>query len=191
MKKANFWNVFVFILKVTFLGFGGGNALMPIIEKYAVTRYKWMDKKTLEEGILIVNVLPGPSVVEIIAYISINLLGKWKGMLVTLLGILPSLFFTLAIIISFNYLPKEYIYVINVGVISSIIGVIIAFGYRYIKMSHKELSIVRWLSLFVFTCIFIIFVPNPWNISSIPIIIVILGILFHYFVIYKRKERRK
>ncbi|MFL0973859.1 chromate transporter, partial [Mycoplasmopsis synoviae] len=36
LSKCSFWQAFLFVLKITFIGLGGGNALMPIIEKEAI-----------------------------------------------------------------------------------------------------------------------------------------------------------
>nr|WP_257720604.1 chromate transporter [Mycoplasma mycoides] len=40
MVAGGFWNIFLFILLITFVGFGGGNAIMPVIKRYAVDKYK-------------------------------------------------------------------------------------------------------------------------------------------------------
>lgn len=164
---------------------------MPIIKKYAVDKNKWLTKGEFDEVVVLVNVLPGPSVVQALSFISIKLLGKWMGTFVTILGILPSLLFVLGLYIGASYLPTKYLYVINVGVISAIVGMVLAFGYRYIKMSKNTLSLWIWVPLFIFTIIFIIFIPSPWNIASVPIIIVILVIyICHLTNKYKRKDKR-
>ncbi|TNK91411.1 chromate transporter, partial [Mycoplasmopsis pullorum] len=34
--KNKFWPLFIFVLKVMIIGFGGGNAIMPVIKSEAV-----------------------------------------------------------------------------------------------------------------------------------------------------------
>lgn len=188
MKKPNFINVIIFIIKCTFVGFGGGNALMPIIKKYAVYNYKWIDETEFEKIIILTNLLPGPSVVESLSYIAIKLLGKFLGTIATLLGILPSLFLALGLYIGSNFLPKQYIFAINTGVISTIIGLVIAFGFNYIKLSNKILSLPVWITMFIATLIYIIFVPIPFNIASMPIIFLILVIFIHQIWNNRKKK---
>lgn len=152
MKKPTFWNVFIFILLCTFVGFGGGNALLPIIRKYSVEKYKWIDEEEFKKLVVLVNILPGPSVLEAFSYIAIKLLGKWKGMLVTIIGVMPSLAFFWGIFIALQFIPKkEYLFAINVGVLTSISAIVFAFGTNYLKSSIKELSPALWISIFFST----------------------------------------
>ncbi|MGY6172200.1 chromate transporter [Candidatus Mycoplasma pogonae] len=190
MKKANFWNVLIFIFKCTFIGFGGGNALMPIINKYAVEKNQWITKEEFEKAFVLVNLLPGPSVVQMLSLISMKVLGKWIGLLATLIGLLPNLGFFLVIFIGINFLPKPYLLIINVTVMSSIIGIIVVFGYQYLKKTNKELNLVAWVLLFIFSFIFILFAPSPMNIASAPLLIVILTLIIFGFI-KKRQQRGK
>lgn len=190
MKKNNFWNVFLFILKCTFIGFGGGNAIMPLVKRYAVEKNKWLSSKQFDDAVIASNMIPGPAVIEVLSYISIQILGKWKGILVTLLAIMPHVILTMLLFVGMTKLPIQYLFVISIGVIPAIIGVLLAFGWRYIKMSHKELSLPLWIALFLFTFVFAIFVPSPWNIVAIPMILTIL-IVFIYEYIRTKKNKSK
>lgn len=191
MKKNTFWNVLLFILKCTFIGFGGGNAIMPVIKRYAVEQNGWLTIKQFDDAVIAANMIPGPAVIEILSYVSIQILGKTKGILVTLLGIMPHVILTMLLFVGMTKLPIKYLYVINMGVIPAIIGILIAFGWRYIKMSQKELSMPLWISLFFFTFIFAIFVPNPFNIVAIPMIITILIVFTYEFIRTKRKKKKE
>lgn len=190
MKKPTFWNVFIFILLCTFVGFGGGNALLPIIRKYSVEKYKWIDEEEFKKLVVLVNILPGPSVLEAFSYIAIKLLGKWKGMLVTIIGVMPSLAFFWGIFIALQFIPKkEYLFAINVGVLTSISAIVFAFGTNYLKSSIKELSPALWISIFFSTLLFLLFTPAPLNIASLPIILIIIVIFITDF--YKRIKNKK
>ncbi|WP_429996442.1 chromate transporter, partial [Mycoplasmopsis bovis] len=65
-----FWRVLWFIIFTSFIGFGGGNALLPIFKRYSVDKYRWLSEKEFEENVILTNMLPGASVIEALSYIA-------------------------------------------------------------------------------------------------------------------------
>lgn len=188
MKKT--WEVFLFIFKCTFVGFGGGNALMPIIKKEAVDKRKWLDEKEFDNLVITSNMIPGPSVVEALSYISMKQLGKVKGAIVALLAILPHIMMFMALfVVAEQFLPTKYLYVIAASVMPVIVGILIVFGWRYIKQTRKELPFWVWFSIFIFTLCFTIFIPSPANIPAIVMVAVIFCI-FAFSFIKGRKDKK-
>ncbi|UWD34150.1 chromate transporter [Mesomycoplasma molare] len=190
MKNKDFWKVFLFIIKVTFIGFGGGNALMPIIKKYAVEENKWITEKEFNDAIIAVNLIPGPAVIEMLSYISITKLGKLLGTLVVLLAVMPHVILSMILFYLSNFLPIKYLFVLNVAVLPVLIGVILVFAYRYFKTSFKNLTLSIWIALFMVSLAFCLFVPAPFNIPAIPLIIVILFVFIFEFIKAKRKVKK-
>ncbi|MDK2819527.1 MAG: chromate transporter [Mycoplasmataceae bacterium] len=188
IKKVSILKVLVFILKVTFLGFGGGNAILPIIKKDVVDLNKWITEDEFDDIVIMTNSLPGASVVETISYIAILLLGKWKGILVTFFGLIPHILLMLGLfLIGSEYIPIHYMSVLFVCVIPVIIAMLISFGIKYIKKANKDLSMPKLLFWFWTTFLFCLFVPAPFN---IPAIIIIFAFLF-IFLLGKWKDRKK
>lgn len=180
--------VFLFILKCTFIGFGGGNALMPVIKKEAVDKHKWLTLKEFDNLVISTNMIPGPSVVEALSFVAIKQLGKIKGAIITLLAVLPHVMMALGLfIIADRFLPKAYLIVLSASVMPVIVGILIAFGLRYIKASNKQIYLPVWLAIFVFTLAFTLFIPAPYNIPAIVMIFVIVIV----FLISFFKEKRK
>lgn len=189
MKKI--LQVIWFILKSTFIAFGGGNALMPYIRTLAVKKYKWVTDTEMDEIIITTNAIPGPNVVETLSYISMKVLGRTKGAIVALFAILPHIFFALGLyIIAIEYLPKEYLFVINVSVIPVIIGVLLSFFVRYWKISKKEIGLPLLIGLMILTCGFNIFIPTPWNIPAIIMVSVMLIVLTVNMIQTRRMEKK-
>ncbi|WP_308699316.1 chromate transporter [Mycoplasma procyoni] len=189
MKNKEFWKVFWFIIKCTFIGFGGGNAIMPVIKKYAVDQYKWLDDEEFNNAIVAVNLIPGPAVIEMISYIAIKKLGKVLGIIVTLLAIMPHVLVVMVLFVLSSLLPNKYLFVLNIGVMPALIGVVSAFGYRYLKTSQKALSLPIWISLFLITAAFCLFVPAPFNLPAIPLVVVILIVFITEFIRSKRNKK--
>ncbi|AAT27944.1 chromate transporter [[Mycoplasma] mobile] len=190
-KQPTVFNVFLFILIVTFVGFGGGNALMPIIKKYSVDKYEWLTISEFDDLVITVNLIPGPSVIQALSYVSIKLLGKFKGTMVCLIANLPSIFFALGIFISLGSINRNWLLVISTAVIPLIIGVVLAFSYQYYKTSRKELSFPIWFLIFIFTFAFSFFIPSPYNISALVLVFILLSVFIFEFFRQKRKSKTK
>lgn len=198
MKKSNskkvqsdigFWKVFWFIIKISLISFGGGNAVFPIIRNEAVNKHKWITEEQLDEIIIITNSLPGASVPEAIAYIGITTLGKVKGLLVTFFGLLPHIFIFFGLfVIGIEFIPQHYLSIIYVAVMPIIIAMLIILVIRYFKLSKKELSYPVFLSLFILTVGFNIFIPSPWNIPAFLILfVIIIGVGYELYRKHKIK----
>lgn len=182
--------VFLFILKCTFMAFGGGNALFPFIREEAVKRHRWLTDKEFDHLVITTNMIPGPSVVESLSFVSMKVLGPIKGAIITLIGIFPHIIFALGLyIIAQEFLPEKYLFVINVSVMPVIIGVLLAFSWRFIKISNKEISMPFMLGLVIFTIGFTVFIPTPWNIPAIVMIGVILLTFLFEFVKLRRIKK--
>lgn len=48
------------IIMVTFIGFGGGNAMMPVIKRYVVDKYQGLDNDEFDRNVVVTNMLPDP-----------------------------------------------------------------------------------------------------------------------------------
>lgn len=190
-KKPKIWEMMLLIIKLTFIGFGGGNALMPVLKNEAVDKKRWMTVEEFDKIVIVSNMLPGPSVIEAISYLAIKVFGFWKGSLITFFAMLPHILLAYLFYFLIYLLPQNYISVISVGVLTAISGVLLAFGYEYMKSSKKQMSIPLWFLLFLFTFAFCLFIPSPFNIPIVVMIIVFIFFgLFHYLS-YKKGLRNK
>ena len=63
------------MLKVGCIGFGGGNALVPFIEKEVVTKHKLVTHKEYNKYIVAANITPGALPVEIAIALGKNVAG--------------------------------------------------------------------------------------------------------------------
>ncbi|TPR54655.1 chromate transporter [Metamycoplasma neophronis] len=185
VKRPSFWRVLGFILFISFVGFGGGNALMPVIKRDAVDKYHWLTEEEFDRVVVVTNMLPGASVIEAISYISIKCLGFWKGFIITIIGILPHCFLFFGLFLAMTYVPKQYLYVVSLGVLISIIGFLINFGINYMKKSYKKMNVGLWIFLFLITLAFSLFVPVPYN---MPVFVMVL-VMVIFFIIVKIQKR--
>jgi chromate transporter len=74
------WDLFIAFTRASNLGFGGGPAVIPLIQSEAVDRYKWMDNDEFADALAIGNALPGPIATKMAAYVGYKVAG-WLGVI--------------------------------------------------------------------------------------------------------------
>ena len=83
-----YYQLFMAFFIPSILGYGGGPASIPLIEKEVVDRYHWLTVNQFSEILAIGNALPGPIATKMAGYI-----GFQEG---GLLGVVTALFATVA-----------------------------------------------------------------------------------------------
>lgn len=85
------WNLFVAFFRASNLGFGGGPAIIPLIQAEAVDHYQWMTNAEFTDALAVANALPGPIATKIATYIGYQV-ASWPGIFVALVAtIVPTL----------------------------------------------------------------------------------------------------
>lgn len=83
--------MFLSFLKIGAFTFGGGYAMIPIIEKEFVESKEWLNKEEFMDSLVIAQSIPGPMAVNCSVFVGYRV-GKIKGALAAVLGtILPSI----------------------------------------------------------------------------------------------------
>lgn len=108
MKKT--LNMFWTFFKIGAFTFGGGYAMIPLIETEVVTKKKWLSKEDFLDIIVISQTFPGALAVNSSIFIGYRING-FLGAIIGLLGcILPSFFIILCIAVFFIKF-RDYYYV--------------------------------------------------------------------------------
>ncbi len=98
------WNLFIGFFRASNLGFGGGPAIIPLIQAEAVDNYHWMTDSQFTDAIAVANALPGPIATKIATYIGYQV-ASWPGVIVALIAtVLP----TVLILIFLGTLLTKY-----------------------------------------------------------------------------------
>lgn len=56
-----FWQLFVSYLKIGFFGFGGGYAMLSLIQNEVVVQHAWMTNAEFADIVAVSQITPGPS----------------------------------------------------------------------------------------------------------------------------------
>ena len=89
--------------RANIFGFGGGPAVIPLIENEACERYHWLTQEEFANALVIGNSLPGPIATKMGTYIGYKLMGIPGAVVALTATVLPS---ALAMLLLFALLNK-------------------------------------------------------------------------------------
>lgn len=169
--------LFLTFLKIGAFTFGGGWAMISIIEKEIVDKHKWLSREDFLDLLAVAQSLPGILAVNISAAVG-DKLRHTRGSICAALGtILPSFFIILAIAIFLTpdmIKTNETVSKIFMGIRPAVVALIIApviSSARAAKIGWKTIAIPIAVALLVWSKIPVI---------SNPIIYIILGAIGGY-----------
>ena len=93
------WKIFAAFFKIGAFTFGGGLAMIPLIQKEAVEKQKWITDDDILEIIAIAESTPGPIAINSATFVGYRAAGILGSACATLGVVLPS--FVLILLLSF------------------------------------------------------------------------------------------
>ena len=181
----NLWELFCVFFKIGAVTFGGGLAMLPIIEKELVVKRNWISKEKLLDYFAIGQVTPGIIAVNVATFLGYSRAGVFGACIATLGVVTPSIII-ISIIAKFLAGFSDIVYVkkalAGINVVVSALLVKVLWGFRK-NIFKSFLSIV----MFVFAFVGITFL----DINTV--IVVIFSILcgVGYFFIMEGKNKGK
>lgn len=98
MEKAKkCWLVFLTFLRIGAFTFGGGYAMIPLIQRETVEKHKWISDDDILEIIAIAESTPGPIAINSATFVGYKVAGFWGAFCATFGVVLPS-YVTISII---------------------------------------------------------------------------------------------
>jgi len=180
--------------KIGLFSFGGGYAMIPMIEREIVKTNGWIDSAEFVDIIAISEMTPGPIAVNSATYVGYKTAGILGGMFATIGVILPSLILIL-IISHFFFKFKEHPMVKSIfsGIRPVIAGLIFGAAVfvaetsifngelsSLISLKFNLLQYINWISLLIFGAIFFCLWKYKWH----PILVIalsgIIGVILFY-----------
>ena len=95
--KDSLWALFSTFFKIGLFTFGGGYAMIPLIQKEAVETKKWVTDDDVLEIIAIAESTPGPIAINSATFVGYRVRGFWGSFFATLGVIMPSFMIILTI----------------------------------------------------------------------------------------------
>ena len=177
-RKNIYWQLFASFLKIGAFTFGGGWAMISIIEREIVDRNHWIEKDEFLDLLAIAQSLPGILAVNIATAVGDKLRGARGGMVAAAGTILPSFLIILAIaifltpdMIKSNRVLSSVFMGIRPAVVALIIAPVIS-SARAAKLTLKTV----WIPLLV-----ALLITLDLGIVSNPILFIVLGAIGGWF----------
>lgn len=99
--------LFYTFFKIGLFGFGGGYAMLSMIQGEVVTRYDWVSTQEFTDIVAISQSTPGPIGINAATYVGFTATGSvWGSVIATFAVVLPSFILMLTISKFFSEIPK-------------------------------------------------------------------------------------
>lgn len=187
MKKAGvlFWD----FLKIGAFTFGGGYAMIHLLERQFVARRKWLDREEFLDMVAVAESTPGPVAVNSATYIGYKVDGVIGALSATVAVCLPS--FVIIYLISLfldQFLALTYVAYAFKGIQACVVYLILSAAWKLWTSMEKN-----WMNVSILTAVsiaMISFSAFAVDVSSILYIIIcgVIGIAI-YGMKCMRKER--
>lgn len=86
-----YWQLFLAFFIPNVIGYGGGPAIIPLIETEVVTNYGWMNLQQFSETLALGNALPSPIATKMAGQIGYSVAGIGGAMIAVFATVAPSL----------------------------------------------------------------------------------------------------
>ncbi|MBE6660760.1 MAG: chromate transporter [Ruminococcaceae bacterium] len=188
MKKH--LKLFLTMLKIGLFTFGGGYAMIALLENEFVTKRKWIEKDEFLDMVAIAESTPGPIAINAATYLGYKMHGVIGSLLATVAVCIPSFVIIYAISLFFDaFLALTLVAHAFRGIQVCVIWLILSAGLKMLKQMKKTTFNIVVLSA-VITCM-VAFSVFSVRFSTIFYILISGGVgLFLYLIglLRNRKE---
>lgn len=192
MKKLKeYLGLMLTMLKIGLFTFGGGYAMLALLENEFVSKKKWMEKDEFLDMAAIAESTPGPIAINAATYIGYKQFGILGSVFATLGICLPSFLIIYLISLFFDaFLSLTYVQYAFRGIQVCVIYLILNAGIKMFKQMKKS----RFNLIVIFATIICMLISSMFALNfSTVIYILISGVagLVVYFVGKIREEAQK
>ncbi len=169
--------LFCTFFKIGLFSFGGGYAVLSLIQKDVVENFQWITTGEFTEIVALSQVTPGPIAINSATYIGYKVTGSALGSFFTTVGVVCPSFILLSIIVMFLHKFRSSLIVDRAfrALRPAVLGLILAAGLSLLKPEN----FIDYKSYIIFAVSIVL--SLKWNIGIIPLIIGsgILGIVLY------------
>ena len=184
--------LFLSFLKIGAFTFGGGYAMIALLENEFVSRKKWLDKTEFLDILAVSESTPGPIAVNTATYIGYKTAGVLGSLFSTIAVCLPSFLIIFAISLFFDrFLEIAWVGYAFRGIQVAVVYLIASAGIKVFKgLDKTPLSVT--VAVLVFAC-FITLSVLAVRFSTIFYILIcgVLGLALYAIRTLKEKKRGK
>lgn len=172
-----YFQLFYVFFKIGLFSFGGGYAVLSLIQKDVVESFHWITTSEFTEIVALSQITPGPIAINSATYIGYRVTGSVLGSMSTTIGVVMPSFIVLSLIVIFLNKFKESVVVERAfkGLRPVVLGLILAAGLSLLKPEN----FIDFKSIIIFVGAIVL--SLKWKIGVIPLIIGsgILGVILY------------
>lgn len=153
-SKMSIGKLLFSFFKIGTIGFGGGSALIPVVEKELVQDQKSMSEQDYLKHTVVANITPGALPVKLGATCGYQLKGVGGALAGAFSVAFPGVLFTVAFMALFSILGEGIINYFNyasIGITAFIIFLLISYVIRTVKTGEMKINLVLCLTAFALT----------------------------------------
>lgn len=153
MKKAKqLLRMFLTLFKIGLFTFGGGYAMLALLESELVEKKKWIDKEEFLDMVAIAESTPGPIAINCATYVGYKRAGILGSAACTLGVVLPSFIIIYAISLFLDaFLTFELVAYAFKGIQAGVVYLILSAGIKMLRGMKKNALSITILCV-VLTC---------------------------------------
>lgn len=164
-----YWQLICVYLKIGVFGFGGGYAMLSLIQFEIVERYHWLTLQQFTDVVAISQMTPGPIGINSATYIGYTVPGNiWGAVIATVAVCLPS--FLMVLFISYFFVKfknNKYVNAAMSGLLPMSVALI---GAAALLLMNKD-NFIDYKSILIFVAAFFL----TWKYKVHPILMILLA----------------
>lgn len=175
--------LFLIFAKMGAITFGGGYAMLPILQREVVDNHHWVSDEELMDYYALGQVTPGMIAVNVATFIGLKLKGFWGGIFATLGVITPSMIIitTIAMFLT-RFEENPYVVHAFTGIRACVCVLILD---AVLKLGKKSVKDKRTLFIFLVILCLSLFAPVS------PVFSVIAAGMAGFFLMPSAKKEKK
>jgi chromate transporter len=157
-------------LRIGALAFGGLGATLALIERELVDRRNAITRDDIAAALTHTKLLPGSTVVQVVAYLGWRLRGWWGSAVATICFILPSALLMLALAYGYaEVAATPRLAAARRGVLAVVIALLLTTMFRLTAQVVRT-PLARTLAISAFTIVALLPNASPWVVLSAGLI---------------------
>lgn len=159
--------IFLEFFKIGLFTFGGGYAMIPLIEKEIVNKYHWLTMEQFTDLIAIAEMTPGPIAVNSATFVGYKVAKFWGAVIGTIGVVLPSFLIIWAVAsVFFSFQSNQIVQAALKGLRPAVLGLIIVAA-----LSIGKIAITDYKSVLIL----IFVVLGVWILKLHPILALLVS----------------
>jgi chromate transporter len=182
-----YFELFYTFLIIGVSAFGGGYAVMPLIQNYIVENQQWITMNELADITSLSQMTPGPIMINAATFVGIKVGGSLGGLIATLGSVLPS--FILVLILGYLFAKHgnlHFIQNIMKGLRPTIVGLIGVAALTLIITSifvynpSSPIINIEMTALISFIVALLISIKTKWDTLFVVLIGAVIGAIAYF-----------